>query len=283
MFGKSIGDEAMSLETVSPTPRVVLITGAATGIGKACADRLASSGWRVFGGARGVSQPDSRVEIIVMDVNDEASVQDALTLVLAKAGRLDAVINNAGFSMGGAVEDVTIEEAKAIFETNFFGVLRVCRAALPALRAHGGYVVNISSLVGVVGLPFAAHYSASKFALEGLSECLRVEVRPFGVKVVLVEPGYFRTSLRAKRHIATASRKSVYASAFEKVLRKRNKNEAAAPTPEPVAALVERVMNDPNPKTRYTVGLFPQRLIPPLKRILPQRIFEWLLRRYFGV
>lgn len=211
----------MSLETVSPTPRVVLITGAATGIGKACADRLASSGWRVFGGARGVSQPDSRVEMIVMDVNDEASVQDALTLVLAKAGRLDAVINNAGFSMGGAVEDVTIEEAKAIFETNFFGVLRVCRAALPALRAHGGYVVNISSLVGVVGLPFAAHYSASKFALEGLSECLRVEVRPFGVKVVLVEPGYFRTSLRAKRHIATASRQSVYASAFEKVLRKR--------------------------------------------------------------
>jgi NAD(P)-dependent dehydrogenase (short-subunit alcohol dehydrogenase family) len=128
-----------------------LITGAATGIGKACAGRLASSGWRVFGGARGVSQPDSRVEMIVMDVNDEASVQDALTLVLAKAGRLDAVINNAGFSMGGAVEDVTIEEAKAIFETNFFGVLPVCRAALPALRAHGGYVVNISSLVGVVG------------------------------------------------------------------------------------------------------------------------------------
>jgi NAD(P)-dependent dehydrogenase (short-subunit alcohol dehydrogenase family) len=121
MFGKPIGDEAMSLETVSPTPRVVLITGAATGIGKACADRLASSGWRVFGGARGVSRPDSRVEMIVMDVNDEASVQDALTLVLAKAGRLDAVINNAGFSMGGAVEDVTIEEAKAIFETNFSG------------------------------------------------------------------------------------------------------------------------------------------------------------------
>ena len=218
-----------------------------------------------------------------MDVNDEASVQNTVAEVLARAGRLDAVINCAGFLMCGAVEDVTIEEAQALFETNFFGILRVCRAALPALRAHGGYIVNISGLAGVVGLPFAAHYSASKFAVEGLSESLRLEVRPFGVKAVLVEPSYIRTSLMAKRRIAAASRNSVYASAFDKLMRKADETQATAPPPECVAVLIERILNDPDPKTRYTVGSFKRRLVPPLKRFLPQRFFEWLWRRAIGL
>jgi NAD(P)-dependent dehydrogenase (short-subunit alcohol dehydrogenase family) len=143
---------------LAPSPeKVVLITGAATGIGLACAERLAASGWRVFGGARGAPSPHPRVETIVLDVDDDASVESAVATVLAKAGRLDAVINNAGFSMRGAIEDVTIDEAKALFETNFFGVLRLCRAAAPALRANGGHIVNISSLAGLVGLPFTGH------------------------------------------------------------------------------------------------------------------------------
>ncbi len=273
----------MSLETVSSTDRVVLITGAATGMGKACAERLAWSGWRVYGGTRGAPKFEGGVEALVMDVNDEASVQNAVAEVLARAGRLDAVINCAGFLVCGAVEDVTIEEAKALFETNFFGILRVCRAALPALRAHGGYIVNISGLAGVVGLPFAAHYSASKFAVEGLSESLRLEVRPFGVKAVLVEPSYIRTSLMAKRRIAAASRNSVYASAFDKLMRKADETQATAPPPECVAVLIERILNDPDPKTRYTVGSFKRRLVPPLKRFLPQRFFEWLWRRAIGL
>ena len=123
-----------------------------------------------------------------MDVDDEVSVKSAVDAVLAKAGRRDAAINCAGSLLSGAVEDATIEEAKALFETNFFGVLRVCRATLPALRANGGHIVNISGLAGVVALPFAAHYCATKFAVEGLSEGLRLEALPFGVKVVLVEP-----------------------------------------------------------------------------------------------
>jgi NAD(P)-dependent dehydrogenase (short-subunit alcohol dehydrogenase family) len=272
----------MSCETASSPQKVVLITGAATGIGKACAELLAASGWRVFGGARGAPEPHPRVDMIVMDVDDDASVRGAVATVLAKAGRLDAVINNAGFSMRGAVEDVTIEEAKALFETNFFGVLRVCRAAAAALRANGGYVVNVSSLAGLIGLPFTGHYCASKFALEGMSESLRFEMRPFGVHVVLVEPGDFRTGIKAKRRIAAASREGVYADAFDRFLRKREEAEAVAPTPEAVAALVERILNDPDPKTRYMVGMFAQRVVPPLKRLLPQRAFEWLLRRAIG-
>ena len=156
--------------------KVVLITGATAGIGQACAEHLASRGWRVFGAGRRAtaSITSSGIEMLPIDVDDEASVRTCVDAILGKTGRLDAVINNAGFSSRGAVEDTTIEAAKAQFETNFFGVLRVCRAVLPALRASGGgYIINISSLAGLVGLPFTGLYSASKFALEGVSESLR--------------------------------------------------------------------------------------------------------------
>jgi NADP-dependent 3-hydroxy acid dehydrogenase YdfG len=163
----------MSEVRSAASTRVVLITGATSGIGQACAQHLASAGWRVFGTGRSVppaSTTEGRIEMVEMDVDDEASVHTAVAAVVTKAGRLDAVINNAGFSMRGAVEDTAIVEAKAVFETNFFGVLRVCRAVMPALRAGGGgYIVNISSLAGIVGLPFSGLYCASKFALEGLS------------------------------------------------------------------------------------------------------------------
>jgi len=273
----------MALKAVAPAMRVVLITGASSGMGKACADRLAVSGWRVFGGARHALEQDGGVEGVAMDVDDEVSVQKAIDVVIAKAGKLDAVINCAGFALWGAVEDATIEDAKAVFETNYFGVLRVCRAALPALRANGGHIVNISGLAGVVALPFAAHYSASKFAVEGLSESLRLEARPFGVKVALVEPGYTLTSLKDNRRMATASRNGVYALAFDKFLQKNDEMHAMGIMPGAVAALIESILNDPDPKIRYTVGRFRQRLIPLLKRLLPQSMFESVLRRAIGV
>ncbi len=275
------------MTSVAPAAKVVLITGATSGIGQACADRLASVGWRVFRAGRSaypVEMAGNRVEMIVMDVDEDASVRTGVATVMAKAGRLDAVINNAGFSMVGAVEDTSIEEAKAQFETNFFGVLRVCREALPALRASGaGYIVNISSLAGVVGLPFSGLYSASKFAVEGVSESLRIEARPFGIHVVLVEPGDFCTRDRFKRRVAAGSQESVYLPAFEKVKKRRDRDEAFAPAPEPVARLVEHILSHPAPKSRYTVGLLRQRIISPLKRILPQRIFEWLFCRFIGL
>jgi NAD(P)-dependent dehydrogenase (short-subunit alcohol dehydrogenase family) len=271
----------------SATPKkVVLITGASSGIGKACAERLAANGWRVFGTAR--TLPDSAsmsgVEMIAMDVDDETSVQAGVAQVLAKAGRLDAVVNNAGFSLMGAVEDTAIDEAKAQFETNFFGALRVCRAALPALRATGGgYVINISSLAGVVGLPFSGLYSASKFALEGLSESLRHEVRPFGIRVVLIEPGDFRTQTTSKRRVAAATQQGVYKAQFEKFKQKQDHDETTGPTPEPVARLVERILKLRNPSTRYSVGMLVQRIVVPLKCLLPQRLFEWLFRLVMGL
>ena len=267
--------------------RVVLVTGASTGIGRLCAERLAASGWRVFGAARSAgaieSAPGSNLDWLPMDVTDDVSVQTAIDTILAQTGRIDAIVNNAGFSMRGSVEDVPMEEARAIFETNFFGALRVCRAAAPALRARGGYIVNMSSLAGVVGLPFTGHYCATKFALEGLSECLRYEMRPYGVHVVLVEPGDYRTGIQANRRTSSETQQGAYAQAFDRFLQKRQAFAARAPTAEPVAALVEKILNDPAPRLRYVVAMPGQKLLPLLRRLLPQGVYEACFRRLLGL
>ncbi len=271
---------------------VVLITGASSGIGQACGEHLAKSGWRVFGTSRnaasvapGASTTSGSVEMVMMDVENDESVQNCVDGVLAKAGRIDAVVNNAGISIMGSVEDTSIEEAKAQLETNFFGVLRVCRATLPILRKQGGgHIVNISSLGGLIGLPFSGLYSASKFALEGVSESLRMECRQFGVRVVLVEPGDFRTNITARRRtVRAAETNDAYRAAFEHCKRKQDQDEANARTPEAVAHVVARILEDPNPRTRYAVGMFTQTMVVPLKRILPQRVFEWAARQAFGL
>jgi len=267
--------------------KVVLVTGASSGIGKAVAEHLAARGHRVFGAQRRAAAAGSAspVEMVAMDVTDEASVQRAVAAVLERAGRIDAVVNNAGNAIMGAVEDTSIEEARAQLETNFFGVLRVCRAVLPSMRAQGGgYLVNISSLAGVLGLPFSGLYSASKFALEGLSESLRHETRRFGIRVVLIEPGDFRSDLAATRRIAEgAGRNDAYREAFARFRVQQEKDEAAAPTPEPVARRVERILDDPSPRLRYSAGMLGQRVVIPAKRLLPERLFEWTLTRVLGL
>lgn len=257
---------------------VVLITGASKGIGRLCAEKLAAEGWRVFGAARTSASLDN-VEMIEMDVDDDASVAAGLALILEKAGRLDALINNAGFSMRGAVEDVSMAEAKAIFETNFFGALRVSRAATAALRDSRGIIVYMSSLAGQIGLPFTAHYCASKAALEALSESLRLELQPFGVRVVIVEPGDFKTEIDVARRISEATRQGPYAAAFEKFLSKRRAFEEKASTAEPVAAMVARILNAREPDLRYVVAMPSQRLLLLIKRYAPQRVYDWCMRK----
>jgi NAD(P)-dependent dehydrogenase (short-subunit alcohol dehydrogenase family) len=268
-------------------PKVVLVTGASSGIGKACAEHLLRSGNRVFGTQRQPPQTaDGRgVEMIAMDVNDDRSVEAGIQRVMQIAGRLDAVINNAGNAYMGAVEDTSIDEAKAQLETNFFGVLRVCRAVLPIMRRQGGgHIINISSLAGVLGLPFSGLYSASKFALEGMTESLRWETRRFGIRAVLVEPGDFRTQLPvARRTVAAAAASDIYRAAFAKFKAQQDKDESGAPTPEPVAQLVERILRDPSPKLRYSVGMIGQRIVIPAKRFLPQRLFGWVLGRVLAL
>jgi NAD(P)-dependent dehydrogenase (short-subunit alcohol dehydrogenase family) len=274
---------------IETSRKVALVTGTSSGIGKCCAEHLLTCGYRVFGTQRRPPRaPDHAspgVEIIPMDVDDDRSVIDGVGAVVQRAGRLDAVVNNAGWGLMGAIEDTSIEEAKAQMETNFFGVLRVCRAVLPIMRQQGsGHIINISSLAGIVGLPFSGLYSASKFALEGMTESLRLETRGFGIHVVLVEPGDFRSNFPAARRMTEASAANgAYREVLQKIRAAQEREERNGPTPEPIARLVEKILRMPRPRTRYTAGWMSQRIVVPCKRFLPQPLFEWLFGRVMGV
>jgi NAD(P)-dependent dehydrogenase (short-subunit alcohol dehydrogenase family) len=265
--------------------KVVLVTGASSGIGQAIARHLAARGWRVFGTSRHPANAFDGVDMLPMDVDDDDSVAGAVATVIEKTGRLDAVVNNAGWALMGPVEDTPVAEARAQMETNFFGVLRVCRAALPIMRERrAGHIVNISSLGGIFGMPFSGIYSASKFAVEGLSESLRLETRRYGIQVVLIEPGDTRTQLPVRRRTVQPVRHaSAYQEIFDRFQAKQAKDEAKAPPPDAVAALVERVLRDPHPAMRYSAGMWDQRMVLPLKRWLPYRWFERVVGGAMGV
>jgi NAD(P)-dependent dehydrogenase (short-subunit alcohol dehydrogenase family) len=271
---------------------VVLITGASRGIGAACARRLAERGHRVFGTSRQpgtlassptVPGPGS-LELLRMDVDDDGSVRAGVRLVLDRAGRLDVAVNNAGIGIVGSVEDTSEEEARAQFDTNLLGAWRVCRAALPAMRRQGaGLIVNIGSVGGLAGIPFQAAYSAGKFALEGLTESLRMEVRPFGTRVVIVEPGNIDTDATARSPF-TRARTSAYDEPLERARQAMIRGERKGARPEAVARLLERVMATPSPRVRYTVGPAPERTAAAaVKRVVPSRLFERLLLPAYGL
>jgi len=264
--------------------RVVLITGASSGIGQACAVYLHRRGYRVYGTSRQAQtiQPDS-FEMIQMDVDSDASVERGIDFIVRQEGRLDVVVNNAGFGIAGAIEDTSIDEAESQFETNFFGVLRVCRTALSLMRKQrSGYIVNISSLAGLVGIPFQGLYSASKFALEGLTEALRVEVRPFGIRAVLIEPGDFPTQFGVHRRKTRQSLENpAYRQRLDNALGVMEADEMNGPSPESVARLLEHIIETPAPRLRYTVGPTLERIEAALKGWVPAWLFEWGLAKYY--
>lgn len=255
--------------------RVVLVTGASSGIGQSCAELLERRGHAVYRA--------SRTAALRMDVRDDASVNAAVQSILEREQRLDVVINNAGFGIAGAVEDTSIDEAREQFEVNFFGVLRVCRAVLPAMRRQGrGTIVNMGSIGGLIAIPYQGLYSATKFALEGLTEALRLEVRDFGIHVVLIEPGDHRTGFTESRRLtAESAGGSVYRTKFEHAVKRMAADEQAGPPPERVAALVARVMDSRRPRLRYTVGPAPQRVAVWLKRLLPHAAMEAIMRQSY--
>jgi len=260
---------------------VVLVTGTSSGFGRATAELLASRGMRVYGTTRGAPDNTGAYTVITMNVDDDDSVNAAVALVLETEGRIDVVVNNAGIGVAGSIEDTSMEEAKQQMETNFFGVARVTRAVLPHMRERrSGKIINISSIGGLIALPFQAYYSASKFAVEALTEALRLELKPFGIQVCCIEPGDFRTEMTDKRIFARAADSKAYGAQMKRTVDAYAEDERTGSDPVLVAQLVERLIAERNPKIRYMVGAASQKAAGMLKRFISSRMYERLLQQH---
>jgi NAD(P)-dependent dehydrogenase (short-subunit alcohol dehydrogenase family) len=274
---------------------VVLVTGAASGIGRACADRLAAAGWTVMGadrnaidgtaGASGVSSSGASAAWagIVMNVDDEHAVRAGVSELLRLHGRIDAVVAAAGWGIAGAAEFTPLEDAHALFETNFWGCVRVVQAVLPQMRAQrSGRIVIVSSMTGVIALPFGAYYSASKFALEGFGESLAYEVAPFGITVTLLQPTNTATDF-SPRICTEGDTEGVYAAAATKAIAVTKRGLANGVPPARVAAVVQRLLESRRPPRRQSAGKAWERTGVITKRILPFRLFEAGSKKSLGV
>lgn len=264
--------------------KVALVTGVSSGIGKAVASLLSDRGFRVFGTVRATvgNVQVGTVELVRLDVRDADSVHSCVQNVLDKAGRIDAVINNAGYTLVGALEETGIEEAKQLFDTNFFGVLRMNQSVLPILRTQRyGRIVNIGSAVGFLPAPYQGIYAASKHAIEGYSESLDHEVRQFGVRVSVVEPGFTRTSIDKNAQIASRLL-TPYTRDREHVMKAIHENNAAGRDPEDVASVVLEALTSRSPRLVYLVG-GDVRLVSRLRKFAPSALFDRGLRKQFGL
>jgi NAD(P)-dependent dehydrogenase (short-subunit alcohol dehydrogenase family) len=271
--------------------KVVLVTGASSGIGKATAELLMNNGCRVYGTSRRPQdqEPVKKAEVgggflrmLQMDVCNEESIGSALDILLKNEGRLDILINNAGNGIAGSVEDLTPDEAYYQFNTNFFGMHRVCRQVIPVMRKQkSGLIINISSVAAQFAIPFQSMYSASKAAIEAVSEAMRIEVAPFGIKVAAVEPGDVRTGFTDSRKFAEASGDgSAYTERFKKSVGVMIHDETHGPEPIVIAKEILRLAGMKNPPVRTTVG-FQYKLFIFLKRFLPLRFAVYIVSKMY--
>jgi NAD(P)-dependent dehydrogenase (short-subunit alcohol dehydrogenase family) len=269
--------------------RVILVTGCSSGIGRATALEAARRGHRVFASARNRNDlvelergADASLSTLGLDVTDPASVRSAVGGVLSRAGRLDALVNNAGYAQYGAVEEVSPEEWRAVFDVNFFGLLDVTRAVLPAMRAAGrGTIVLMSSLGGRVSVPFASPYCASKHAVEAVADALRVEAAPFGIRVVTIEPGPIDTRFteRARSIVGPLiARPGPYRAFYANAEKAMDGDfRRGHLPPERVARIVLDAIESSRPRTRYRVTWLAKTLIA-MKRALPDRWIDRMMR-----
>ncbi len=269
---------------MNASARVAVVTGASAGIGRACADRLAAAGWAVTGASRRGTGGTGWAGL-VMNVDDDRSVLAGIDGVIERSGRVDALVAAAGWGVAGAAEYTTIAEAKAQFETNFWGCVRTVQAVLPHMRAQrSGRIVLMSSIGGVIGIPFQAYYSASKFALEGFAEATAYEVAPFGVHITLVQPGNIATDFTASRVMAAGGPgDSAYAAAMQKAVSLMERDEANGAPAGLVAAAVQRVLSAGRPPRRVSVGKAGERAGLVARRLLPFRAFEAAAKGSLGV
>ena len=266
--------------------KVVLITGVSSGFGKEAARLLAEKGHTVYGTIRRDCEVPGSVKTLRMDLTDENSIKEAVESVLKAENRIDVLINNAGMHSGGAIEMFPIELVRLHIETNIMGTVSLTRKVLPRMRKQGsGMIINISSIGGLMGLPFQGYYSAVKFALEGISDALRMEVSKFNIKVVVLNPGDFNTNNSLGRHefLPPESEDDPYAEQFKRTLGIIERDETTGRGPEVLAKKIVKIVESKNPRQRYINASFDQRLAVLLKYILPGKLFRKILETYYKI
>lgn len=263
---------------------VILITGITSGFGKAMAEKLSSQGHKVYGTHRKEVEHIPGVTYIKAEATDDAQVEAAVRQVIDAEGRIDVFINNAGMGIGGPLELSSLEDASRQMDVNWMGMVRFLHHVLPQMRRQGGgKILCFSSIGGLIGLPYQGLYSASKFAIEGYCEALRLEVRDFGIKVILIEPGDFATNFTAQRKsVATEQAAAIYPS-YERSLKGIEKDEMTGLKPEFLAEKVAKILTRRNPRYSYIIASPLQKLAVLAKTILPRRLFYWILSLYYNL
>ena len=263
--------------------KVVFITGASSGIGKSIGEFLHHKDFVVYGTSR---NPDTITQsifpVLKLDVRNAQSIQECVALILQKEGRIDVLINNAGVGITGPIEEIPSEEIRNNFETNLFGPIEVMKATLPQMRLQkSGLIINITSIAGYMGLPYRGIYSASKGALELITEALRMEVKAFGIQITNVAPGDFATNIAAGRYHAPVLKGSAYEIPYGNTLQEMDVHVDSGSNPNEMAEAIYSIINTKQPKIHYKVGAFMQKFSIVLKRVLPDTFYEKMLMNHY--
>lgn len=263
--------------------KVVFITGASSGIGKAIGEFLFHKGYTVYGTSRNPEKViNSIFPLIALDVRSVESIEHAIQKVVSISKRIDVVINNAGVGITGPIEEIPTEEILNNFETNLFGPIEVMKAVLPQMRLQkSGLIINITSIAGYMGLPYRGIYSASKGALELITESLRMEVKQFGIHITNVAPGDFVTNIAAGRFHAPLVKGSPYEIPYGNTLKMMDEHVDSGSDPNKMAAAIFMIIQNPNPNVHYKIGVFMQKFSIVLKRILPDKLYEKMLMKHY--
>lgn len=266
--------------------KVAFITGGTSGIGKAICTYLSTKGITVYGSGRKAENGSTLdgFNLVQCDVTSDDSVKNALAYIFEKEGQIDLLVNNAGIGMAGSIEDSEIDEIRNIFNTNVAGTIRTCKTVLPYMRKQkSGLIINISSVGGLMGLPYRGIYSSSKSSVELISEAMSMEVMKFGIKVVLIEPGDFKTSINENRKVSPNTKSSIYKDEFEHIHEVINAEVANGQNPFKIGKLVYKILNKKHPRVRYNTGDFSSKLALTLKRLLPTRLFERIIMNHYKI
>lgn len=263
--------------------KVVLITGGSSGIGKSVGEFLQVKGYRVYGTSRNPDNyPESKFPIIALDVTKLETISKCISEVLKKESRIDVLLNNAGAGITGPIEEIPDAEIKRNFETNVFGPINVIKAVLPTMRQqNSGLIINVTSIAGYMGLPYRGIYSASKGALELITEAFRMEVKGFNINMTNVAPGDFATNIAAGRYHAPIEENSPYKVHYENTLNMMDAHVDSGSDPRQMAEAILKIIETKNPRVHYKVGAFMQKFSIVLKRLLPDTVYEKLLMNHY--